>query len=112
MSKALVPQRGSLEVCKHPAGFLQPVVDANRCEGKGPCVAVCPVKVFVMGMLPKEQRGRLTLKGKVKGFVHRWAQALAVNADACHGCALCVQACPEKAITLAKRGVPPSSLAS
>jgi len=42
----------------------------------------------------------LTLAGKVKGFVHRWHQAFATNAAACHACGLCVAACPEKAITL------------
>ena len=42
----------------------------------------------------------MTFGGKVKGFVHRWHQAFATNAQACHACGLCVAACPEKAITL------------
>jgi 4Fe-4S ferredoxin len=35
-------------------------------------------------------------------FVHGGKQAYAVNADACRACGLCVTACPEKAITLAR----------
>lgn len=83
-------------------GFIFPVVDANRCEGKGPCIEVCPVNVFTMGVLPKAARSQLTLKGKVKGFAHRWKQAIVTNPSACEGCGLCVSACPEKAIRLAK----------
>jgi 4Fe-4S ferredoxin len=83
-------------------GFLYPVVDANRCEGKGPCIDVCPVNVFTMGVLPKSLRSQLTLKGKLKGFAHQWKQALVTDPAACEGCGLCVSACPENAIKLAK----------
>jgi 4Fe-4S ferredoxin len=91
-----------LDVKKFEPGFLYPVVDPNRCEGKGPCIEVCPVGVFTMGVLPKAMRLQLTLRGKVKGFAHRWKQALVTNPNACEGCGLCVTACPEKAIKLAK----------
>ncbi|MES2948472.1 MAG: ferredoxin family protein [Pseudomonadota bacterium] len=74
----------------------------NHCEGKGPCVAVCPVEVFQMGVLPKDRRPGLSVKGKIKGFVHGWKQVQAVQPDACRACGLCVRACPEKAITLAR----------
>jgi 4Fe-4S ferredoxin len=87
---------------KSRPGTLYPVVDPNRCEGKGPCIEVCPVNVFTMGVLPKSLRPSLTLKGKVKGFAHRWKQALVTNPAACEGCGLCVVACPENAIKLAK----------
>jgi len=86
--------------CGPEAGAFKPVIDRNRCEGKEACVAICPYQVFSMGTLAREDRNALTLAGKVKGFVHRWHQAFATNAAACHACGLCVAACPEKAITL------------
>lgn len=89
--------------CKHDAGVMTPVIDRNRCEGKADCVAVCPVSVFGLHVLPVEQRANLTLIGKLKGFTHKWRQAVLVNQDACEACGLCVRACPESAITLAKR---------
>ena len=88
--------------CKFDAGILIPVIDRNSCEGKGPCVEVCPYDVFVLSVLPKDQRTGLSFKGKVKGFAHGWKQAELVNPDACHGCGLCVTACPEDAIKLAR----------
>ena len=86
--------------CKHEAGAFRPRIDRNRCEGKADCVRVCPVSVFVVGTLPNEQRTGLTWKGRMKGLVHRWQQALLVNPDSCEACGLCVEACPEDAITL------------
>ena len=38
--------------CKQVPGAFAPVIDRNRCEGKGDCVAVCPRNVFVLGVLP------------------------------------------------------------
>ena len=86
--------------CSAEAGVFKPVIDRNRCEGKEACVAICPYQVFSMGIVERGDRNALTLAGRVKGFVHRWHQAFATNAQACHACGLCVTACPEKAITL------------
>ena len=86
--------------CNQAPGVFHPVIDRNRCEGKKECVAVCPYDVFKMGTVEAELRRGLSLRGKLKGFAHRWQQAFVLNADACHACGLCVVACPEKAITL------------
>jgi 4Fe-4S ferredoxin len=88
--------------CKHAAGEFIPLIDRSRCEGKAQCVRVCPVGVYVVGTLPPGQRTGLGLRGTLKGMAHRWQQALLVNPGACEGCGLCVTACPEKAITLAR----------
>lgn len=88
--------------CGQTAGTFRPSIDRNRCEGKAECVSVCPVSVFTVATLPKEQRAGLGLRGKLKGFAHRWQQALLVNPLACEACGLCVKSCPEKAITLVR----------
>jgi NAD-dependent dihydropyrimidine dehydrogenase PreA subunit len=81
---------------------MVPVIDRNRCEGKAACVAVCPTKVFTLGILPPEQRSRLSWRGKLKGLGHGWKQAFADNAAACEACGKCVEACPEEAIRLVR----------
>jgi 4Fe-4S ferredoxin len=87
--------------CKHQAGTFKPVINRNRCEGKGPCVDVCPFSVLEVSTLPRELRKGLSVIGNIKGIAHRWQQAQVVNPNACEACGLCVKACPEKAITLA-----------
>jgi 4Fe-4S ferredoxin len=81
------------------------VIDRNRCEGKADCVRVCPMSVFTVDTLPKNERSGLSIKGKLKGFVHKWQQALLTNPGACEACGLCVAACPEDAITLSRAQV-------
>lgn len=88
--------------CKQEPGAFAPVIDRNRCEGKGDCVAVCPKNVFILGVLPASERGSLSFIGKVKGFTHGWKQAFTPNLGSCEACASCVAACPEEAITLTR----------
>ena len=90
------------EDCRQEPGVFTPVIDRNRCEGKADCVPVCPYSVFTVGTLPKNQRGGLSFIGKLKGSAHKWQQALLVNPESCRACGLCIKACPEHAITLAR----------
>lgn len=94
--------------CKFPAGVLEPVIDRNRCEAKGPCVDVCPHDVLAIRLLTPQERQSLSLVGRLKAWAHGGKQAYAVRADLCEGCGLCVQACPEKAITLRRAVGAPS----
>jgi NAD-dependent dihydropyrimidine dehydrogenase PreA subunit len=98
--------------CKHPAGRFAPVIDANRCEGKAACVAECPYDVFVVRRRERVELPQLGLLGTLKWWVHGGLQADAVRADQCHGCGLCVSACPESAITLRRVDAPHPSTAA
>ncbi len=88
--------------CKHGPHILAPVIDRNRCEAKEDCVRVCPYDVFEIAELAAEDRRALSLVGRLKAWGHGGRQAFAVRADACHGCGLCVEACPENAIRLVR----------
>lgn len=101
MSRKTWP-RGSEIDFKHPLGKLMPVINTERCEGAGPCVQVCPVDVFTMRKLSANERQALSWKACIKVFVHGGQQAFVTDAQACRGCGLCVTACPERAVTLAR----------
>jgi len=77
-----------------------PVIDRERCENKGPCVSACPYDVLTIRKLTDAEKGTLSLRGRIKLWAHGGEQAHAEFADRCHGCGLCVAACPEKAISL------------
>jgi len=89
-------------MCSDASGRFKPVVDRNKCEGKADCVWVCPYSVFEVQIINKKQKSELSLRGKLKAWAHGGKQAFVVNPDACHACNLCVEACPEKALTLSK----------
>ncbi|HVM95982.1 MAG TPA: ferredoxin family protein [Candidatus Acidoferrales bacterium] len=86
--------------CAEQAGELIPLIDRNRCEGKADCLRVCPYGVFEVRVLRRDERDGISGIGRLKAFAHGYRQAVAVKADQCHACGLCVQACPEKAIKL------------
>jgi len=88
--------------CTQPAGVVAPVVDTSRCEGKQDCVRVCPYDVFEVRKLTAEERRVLPLLSRFKVSVHGGKQAFVVNGNTCHSCGLCVAACPEHAIRLAR----------
>jgi NAD-dependent dihydropyrimidine dehydrogenase PreA subunit len=51
------------------------------------------------------ERAELTPLQRFRSFVHGNERAFVVDAEACRGCGLCVDACPEQAIKLKRRVV-------
>ena len=92
----------SLPACKQEPGVIFPVVDLKKCEGKGDCERVCPENVFEVRRIDDADYGSLGALQKFRLRVHGMKVAYTPNADACRSCGLCVAACPERAITLAK----------
>jgi NAD-dependent dihydropyrimidine dehydrogenase PreA subunit len=88
--------------CKQTPGVIAPVVDLKRCEGKGDCVEVCPENVFEIRRIDEIDYLSLGLMHRFKQRVHGMKVAYTPNADACRSCGLCVTACPERAIKLAR----------
>ena len=93
----------SVAACKQEAGVIYPVVDLKSCEGTGDCERVCPEGVFEVKRVAEEDYRELGILNRFKLRVHGFKVAYTPNADACRSCGLCVTACPEHAITLAKR---------
>ena len=90
------------EDCKAEPGVWKPVVARGRCEGKSDCVQVCPYDVFEVRTIDEAEFRALPILARLKLRVHGKKTAYTPNAAACHACGLCVVACPEKAISLAR----------
>jgi NAD-dependent dihydropyrimidine dehydrogenase PreA subunit len=88
--------------CRQAPGVIAPVVDLKRCEGKGDCVDVCPENVFEIRRIDEGDYRKLDFLHRLKQRVHGMKVAYTPNADACRSCGLCVTACPEHAIKLAR----------
>jgi len=88
--------------CKQQPGVIAPVVDLKRCEGKGDCLEVCPENVFEIRRIDEVDYRSLDLMHRFKLRVHGMKVAYTPNAHACRSCGLCVAACPEHAIKLAR----------
>ncbi|MGB7181457.1 MAG: ferredoxin family protein [Burkholderiaceae bacterium] len=86
--------------CNDKAGMVVPVVDRNRCEGKEDCARVCPYQVFEIRKLLPEDKAKLTFRGKIKAFAHGNKQAYVIRPNDCHACGLCIESCPEQALSL------------
>jgi len=71
--------------CKQPPAAIRPVVDLERCEGKGDCVRVCPEDVFRVRRIEDADYARLSLMHKLKQRVHGMQVAHTPNVDACRG---------------------------
>jgi NAD-dependent dihydropyrimidine dehydrogenase PreA subunit len=89
--------------CRAEPLTFAPVIDRSRCEGKAECVAVCPYDVFEVGRISDDDFRALSFLGRLKSRAHGKKTAYTPRADACLGCGLCVEACPESAIKLARR---------
>jgi 4Fe-4S ferredoxin len=88
--------------CKAQPGTFAPLVDRAKCEGKAKCVEVCPVQVFEVRRIEDADFTKLGLFGKLKSIAHGRKTAYTPNSSACEACGRCVEACPEKAIQLAR----------
>ena len=87
------------ESCQGQPGKVAPVVDRNRCEAKEDCVRVCPYDVFEIRPLTPADRRALSWLGTLKAWAHGNKQAFVVRPEACHACQLCIEACPEGALS-------------
>ena len=98
----MVPEKPTPQSCKPEPTGRRPAINRTRCEAKEDCVAVCPYGVFDVRVLGADERVGLSLRGRLNVLVHRGRQAVVAKPESCHACGLCVEACPEGAITLVK----------
>jgi NAD-dependent dihydropyrimidine dehydrogenase PreA subunit len=90
--------------CRQPQGTFVPVVDRARCEGKRDCVTACPYNVFEVRTIDDADFRQLSFLDRLKSRAHGKRTAYTQRAADCRACGKCVEACPEKAIKLARTG--------
>jgi 4Fe-4S ferredoxin len=73
---------------------------AGDCEGKRDCERVCPYQVFEVRTIDDRDFRALSFLQRLKVRAHGKLSAYTPRAAECHGCGLCVEACPEDAIHL------------
>jgi NAD-dependent dihydropyrimidine dehydrogenase PreA subunit len=88
--------------CRADPGEFAPVVDRARCEGKAKCAEVCPVQVFEVRRIDDGDFAKLGVLARLKSIAHGRKTAYTPRAAECEACGKCVEACPEKAIKLAR----------
>jgi NAD-dependent dihydropyrimidine dehydrogenase PreA subunit len=88
--------------CRAAPGTFAPVVNRSKCEGKEDCVRVCPYDVFEVRRMDDADFAQLGAFGKLRSIAHGRKTAYTPRASACQSCGKCVEACPEKAIKLAR----------
>jgi NAD-dependent dihydropyrimidine dehydrogenase PreA subunit len=96
-----VPTTSTTE-CRAEPGELAPVVDRAKCEGKAECAEVCPYNVFEVRRIEDADFAALGVFAKLKSLAHGRKTAYTPRASDCQACGKCVEACPEKAIKLAR----------
>ena len=88
--------------CRGNPNGLEPIIDRACCEGKAECVRVCPYDVFEVRRIDDADFAKLGVLAKLKSVAHGRKTAYTPRASACEACGKCVEACPEKAIKLAR----------
>ena len=81
---------------------VNPVINHVQCKGRGDCVEKCPVNVFEMRILTKEEKKLLSRVIRFLVWVNGGKQPFVVHPENCRGCGTCIVICPKEAITLLK----------
>ena len=86
--------------CPGPRGAWTPVINHRKCEAKRACVEACPYDVLGVQRISRADWEEIGTIGRLRSRANGRRTAYAVTPDACRGCGLCVEVCPEDAITM------------